>query len=910
MRRGSMLLLVVLVSCLAALATSASAWADNYGELSRFGLGAGEFKINEETVAFGVNPTDNSLYVGEEAPPKAGVESGKYRIQRFTAGGGLLASSPVLLNPRTKVGTPSSGIEGIAVDTALNRIYVLGPFESPAALDEGEPAAGTLYALNAETLASVVPVNPGGTAKEKKEQEEGVLSNVTALKANSKNAGEALLRPSGIAVDPTTHDVVLLGEVDLGKIGPTKPEPQPHLALERVTSAGGLRPNRYIDPKIGTSEADSPVVTSEGTVLAEQRHPADNHELLIQVPGTESGSEPSVAFQLPPKTFGPKLESTSFEELVEAPSESIIKGAGLALAGEGSSKATAYSEAEIAEQTLVGGEIKFGELGFPGVLAVGLVGKEGTVTSAERGWTGGQILKAGETAPCVIAESTGTGAGQGYPMVAAGKEERLFVLVPQTMQVVEFGPAGGGCPHATVPAVPSIEASVGELPPSEEVPNEAEVKLSSTLVEGNVLSVEWDFGDGSAPETVAPGQYQVSETKHVFKEPGNYTITEKIKTDNLATPEVVAKRTLAVRYATTLTTALTAEGHSATSILVNEHTSVTDKATLAGTHAAEAKGTVTYKLYSDNACTKEVGAAGTVPVTAGSVPASEAKTLPPGTYYWQASYSGDGVNESSTSACGSEIEKVAVLSAATLTTTLAGEGRSGASITVKEGTAVSDVGSLAGVNAAEATGTVTYTVYSDVACSKEVASAGTVAVSAGSVPASEAKTFAPGTYYWRASYGGDPFNLASTSACGSEIETVEAPPVIRPAPPSAGGVLSFTSFRVGLAGTSLSVNPNGTTVAKVACLGTSSCVGTLALRTLNAVSASAHKSILTLASGSFNLAGGQTKAITLHLSAKARKLLARVHVLRARATIVARDSSGTSHTATATVTLRLAKHHH
>jgi hypothetical protein len=45
----------------------------------------------------------------------------------------------------------------------------------------------------------------------------------------------------------------------------------------------------------------------------------------------------------------------------------------------------------------------------------------------------------------------------------------------------------------------------------------------------------------------------------------------------------------------------------------------------------------------------------------------------------------------------------------------------------------------------------------------------------------------------------------------------------------------------------------------------------------------------------------------LHLSAKARSLLARSHVLRARATVLAHDPTGASRTTLATVTLKLAK---
>ena len=50
--------------------------------------------------------------------------------------------------------------------------------------------------------------------------------------------------------------------------------------------------------------------------------------------------------------------------------------------------------------------------------------------------------------------------------------------------------------------------------------------------------------------------------------------------------------------------------------------------------------------------------------------------------------------------------------------------------------------------------------------------------------------------------------------------------------------------------------------------------------------------------------GGKVKTITLHLSAKARALLAKSHVLRIRVTIAAHDSAGASHVTQAIVTLR------
>ena len=126
---------------------------------------------------------------------------------------------------------------------------------------------------------------------------------------------------------------------------------------------------------------------------------------------------------------------------------------------------------------------------------------------------------------------------------------------------------------------------------------------------------------------------------------------------------------------TTTTTSLKAGGTSGGTISVGPGTAVTDSATLSGSSAATAGGSVTYTVYSDNTCSTSVGSGGTKTVTAGGVPDSDPVTLnTPGTYYWQASYSGDSAsgNNPSSSTCGDEVETVTATH--TLTVTLAGTG--------------------------------------------------------------------------------------------------------------------------------------------------------------------------------------------------------------------------------------------
>jgi hypothetical protein len=79
------------------------------------------------------------------------------------------------------------------------------------------------------------------------------------------------------------------------------------------------------------------------------------------------------------------------------------------------------------------------------------------------------------------------------------------------------------------------------------------------------------------------------------------------------------------------------------------------------------------------------------------------------------------------------------------------------------------------------------------------------------------------------------------------------------------------------------------------------------LASASAVAAS-RKAILALGSASFKAAGGTVVTVTIHLSARARKYLAKVHTLKSQVTIRASDQAGVSHTTVAILTLRLSKH--
>ena len=226
----------------------------------------------------------------------------------------------------------------------------------------------------------------------------------------------------------------------------------------------------------------------------------------------------------------------------------------------------------------------------------------------------------------------------------------------------------------------------------------------------------------------------------------------------------------------TISTLLTDGETSGQNLTFPIGTTVTDSATLAGA-TDDAGGTVTYTVYTDSSCENEFADAGTADVTNGVVGDSDPVTFnAAGTYYWQAVYSGDANNNGATSACTDEVVEI-VPNEVTINTLLSGQGNEGSEITVQIGNTVTDSAVLTG-ETADAGGTVTYTVYSDDECSVVFADGGTVDVTNGDVPDSDAILFdQAGTFYWQAEYSGDANNEAAISACTDEIVTVVVPAI-------------------------------------------------------------------------------------------------------------------------------------
>lgn len=85
-------------------------------------------------------------------------------------------------------------------------------------------------------------------------------------------------------------------------------------------------------------------------------------------------------------------------------------------------------------------------------------------------------------------------------------------------------------------------------------------------------------------------------------------------------------------------------------------------------------GTVTFRLFSNAACTTEVFSS-TRPLVGGTATSGQFTPNAPGTYYWTAAYSGDENNNGATSPCNDANESVTIqpFQPAPCTRTLSGD---------------------------------------------------------------------------------------------------------------------------------------------------------------------------------------------------------------------------------------------
>jgi hypothetical protein len=789
-----LLLLALTGLALLAAATMASSANASYGEIGKpfgsLGKKSGQFTWSNTVHALGVDPTDNSVYVGDE--PAAGSEgSSTYRIQKFSSKGQFEAS--VTFKVSGQGGNPA-GLEGIAVDPKLKRVYALvvlereeeeGPHETTR-IDPEEPTAGILYAFSTtpsgETLVPAGSEAPGGVLDDKE-----VLKAQSEVTANP--AESALLHPKGIAVDPTTSEVIILGQEDQGNEALL-------VAAQRIKSNGELGA-RWVDTHEcfegeteGTppcfaeeeeifqpGEPESPVVTNSGRVLV------DLPDEIWEIPKSFApGSVPE-----PVSNFANPLQ-----KLLNFPgSPDAFRGGGLAYVhetGEPESGGRLYQAGELLPPTQ-------GAARYPAILEFKL---QESGSLSELGYTAGQNAALAKETPCSISVFS-------QPVLSAGTGETAYVFDADKTStepagdphVVVFGPTGGNCPgdSASAPVATASGTQVGTTA-NPARPGE-EVTIGSTVTNANVLGVQWFF-DGVAQTPEVQPQFGTTKVEHAFPSEGTHTVKEIIKTDNLAAPTIEASGSIVVTKAKPVA-----------SFAVSGSLSV----------GSPVKFTSTSKTPDVN-------------------------DSPLVKYVWKF---GDGSTVETTNATPVEHSYAAA---------------GNETVTLQITDALGETGSS----------------------TKEIAIGAGAGGGGGGGGTTSGGTTSGGTTGGGTTGGGTTSVLGNTAAKGD---------------PEAK-----------LASAAIAVAASGSFVVKISCpTGETSCSGTITLRTLTAVKSSGKSkpAILTLATGSFSVAGGTSKSVTLHLSSKARTLLARSHSLRAKATLIAHDATGASRTTLATVTLKPAK---
>lgn len=834
-RRPLLLAGVVLVSM---LAMAGVAHASGFGEIRRFGapgaslgeLTAAKLEKGNETLEWepwhviGVDPEEgNAVFVLEEYKESKSIKHGKkewsiryLRLQKLSETGTLLGDRELTVEtPSTGVGAPqqTEEIEGIAVDAKEGRLYFLVTEELEGGVPgEEEAAAAYLYAFNtAPGSGKKLEPAPGANS-------EGVLAGPKELGAESKEPGKALLSPSGIAVDPKTHEVLIAAHVDTatkeeceeeegGEPGEEDCEPDSlenpddHYVIQHVEKGGKLAEQTTDASNVlKMQEAESNFFPPASPVVV---GPEASERLLSQhLSEVVRGEKKSLIAEFPDGPSGAVTQfaqpdsggyESGFEEIVEHPESNI--GGTLAVSPEGT---TLYGVTRLGEHEAGAHGGQYG------------ITERSAATLQPIGWSGGQVAQTANDDACAI--SPGAWEGE-HIQIAAGKEGKIFVLVPEYLHkaelegtefarheaIVEFGPGGAGCP------VTSVEKSlVNGKETSAPVGTNTPVALSTSIKQGDALSVVWKIENeatkATVTETQGEDQYQTPQLTYTFTTPGSYKITEEITTDNLDTPKLSTSRTLVVEEK-------------------NEAPTVTTQPLSA---------------------TVEAGKTATFTAAASGKPAPTPR--------WQVKTPGGGWSED-------------------------GEDAGAKGLTLS-------------VLASEAKNGNQYrAVFTNSSGSKETEPA-TLTVTP------EQKTPPPPPPPPTPTTTTPPPAPTTTTTAGQQVlpVTVEAPRA------TIAGAATLTVSKSGAVSVSVSCPAKATT-----------CIGTVTLRTATAVSASSKskkKAILTLASGSFSIVGGQTKTLTLHLSGTAKGLLAKLHDLRAKATVAAHDPAGEAQTTTRLLTLR------
>ncbi|HTR72679.1 MAG TPA: hypothetical protein VMG80_03710, partial [Solirubrobacteraceae bacterium] len=480
----------------------------SYGALGQVGVGklkwGEEGKLGEveglEAHDLAVDQTTGDFFTADL------YEEGNHsygRVQEFDPTGEPLAETRVLLG-EIKGKQPEVESLRLAVDGEKHRVYLLVADERVKGLhsfDDEIAAAAELWEFS--TLVENKKLK--GTPE--------LLDGQSAFEPLSTEHKAPLLYPSGIAVDPSTHDLLITAQQEEGT-DPKGEEEALVTVVQRVHTehANELGP-RYIDSTNCLDDGEdfnegeecakrghsgefpsSPVVTPQGKLYVEDvgvageiweipaaEQEAKSFSTATSAAGEEASTIPKRLFTLGKeerrngefKNPWPELEFASNQE----------QGGSMSFVSKGLGEGTFYLVANVAQGE---GEEEERRAG------IALIDYTGGSHAQEQGWTG-----AGPSVPptnCTIKAAASGGrirlaglANGGVLALDAGKIQEESGLETYT-EVLAFGSGGTECDK---PNVTSPRVEVGENANASEVEIAKPVSILSTVHGANALGTEW-----------------------------------------------------------------------------------------------------------------------------------------------------------------------------------------------------------------------------------------------------------------------------------------------------------------------------------------------------------------------------------------------------------------------------------
>ncbi len=465
-------------------------------------------------VMVGVDPVSGNVYTGDlSAPTVAKGDRESWRIQKFSPTGTFEASVliPRYLDPGKD--TKGQTILGIAVDHSLGRIYVVvGSKEREGSSGE---YIGTKILVFSTTPSGTTLVPPSGGP--------------TSI-ALPTTGTEVIWKPKAVAVDPTTHEVEVLG---LRKAAP-------HVAvLQRYTSAG-VAAKRFTDTENhllpsgeftnASSIAISPIT---GATYALTYYfevvGGPEHAVGWEIPSTMNEIKPIPG-------FGAAAESESWPHVTAQRSASqLTLSPQIAVSPDGK---TLYfkEEFEAAEETTGGNFVVHG-FSLP----------EQATTVVYGGVTGCKI----ET-PSAGIGVTGEGAAEKVVVYDYGQYNESEPEAPKYGgKVLTFGRGGKACPAPTAKFKANGTESNLEVATGSTVSFDAsgsELASGPSNTPGFRRELIWKFGDGTEEVVKSSGSTEALATaSHKYTAPGTYKATLQIhlKTPTYGNP-ILVERTITV----------------------------------------------------------------------------------------------------------------------------------------------------------------------------------------------------------------------------------------------------------------------------------------------------------------------------------------------------------------------------